>query len=72
MSDTQKRVAKVLENMRDMALANEDDAAMFSDFLENGLNEMLGEDAFGTEGQNDPRGDWRDGEWSMDNVQGVI
>lgn len=29
------------------------------------------EDAFGTEGQCDPRGDFRDGEWSMKRVQGV-
>ena len=28
-------------------------------------------DGFGTEGQSDPRGDRRDGEWSMWQVQGV-
>ena len=27
--------------------------------------------SIGTEGQNDPRGDMRNGEWSMDRVEGI-
>lgn len=67
----QERVAKVLDNMKAMALEDEDNAAMFSEDLELYLNELNGEDAFGTEGQSDPRGDFRNGKWSMDCVEGV-
>jgi hypothetical protein len=67
----QKRVAKVLDNMKAMALADEDNASMFAECLEFNLNELNGEDAFGSEGQSDPRGDFRNGDWSMDNVEGI-
>lgn len=67
----QERVAQVLARMSAMAMADEDDAAMFSELLENSLGELNGEDAFGTEGQNDPRGDFRNGSWSMRCVEGV-
>lgn len=67
----QQRVAKVLERMSAMAMADEDDAEMFTELLENSLSELNGEDAFGTEGQNDPRGDYRNGSWSMTHVEGV-
>lgn len=68
---TQERVAKVLERMQAMAAASEEDAAMFSEMLEAALNDISYDDGFGTEAQNDPRGDGRDGEWSMDWVAGV-
>jgi hypothetical protein len=67
----QERVAKVLDNMKAMALEDDDNAAMFAEGLELYLNELNGEDAFGTEGQSDPRGDFRDGDWSMNRVQGL-
>jgi len=67
----QERVIKVLDNMKAMALENEDDAEMFAEGLDFYLNELNGEDAFGTEGQSDPRGDFRDGDWSMKHVQGI-
>jgi len=35
------------------------------------LNTLQSEDAFGTEGQNDPRGDFRESNWSMEYVQGI-
>lgn len=67
----QQRVLKVLDNMRAMAAASDDDARMLADILEDGLSELRDNDCFGTEGQCDPRGDQRDGDWSMDNVQGI-
>lgn len=67
----QERVAKVLDNMKAMAMEDDDNAAMFSEGLDFYLNELNGEDAFGTEGQSDPRGDFRDGDWSMEHVQGI-
>lgn len=70
-TETQKRVVKVLDNMKAMALEDDDNAAMFAEMLENNLNELNGEDAFGTEGQSDPRGDFRNGSWNMDKVEGL-
>ena len=67
----QERVAKVLDNMKAMAMEDDDNAAMFAEGLDFYLNELNGEDAFGTEGQSDPRGDFRDGDWSMEHVQGI-
>ena len=67
----QERVAKVLDNMKAMAMEDDDNAAMFAEGLDFYLNKLNGEDAFGTEGQSDPRGDFRDGDWSMEYVQGI-
>lgn len=71
LTKKQKRVVKVLENMIQMAKDNTDDAEMFADMLENALTDVHGMDGFGTEGQCDPRGDFRDGRWSMSKVQGI-
>jgi hypothetical protein len=67
----QQRVLHVLNRMAALAGSDNGYALMFSDILEDGLNDLVQEDAFGTEGQNDPRGDGRDGNWSMWCVQGV-
>lgn len=71
MNKQQKRTIKVLERMIELCKDNASDAEMFADELEPMLHEMHGDDAFGTEGQCDPRGDFRDGTWSMKKVQGV-
>ena len=71
LSCVQQRVATVLSRMLDMAKSDEDDAQMFADVLEPMLNDLHGQDAFGTEGQCDPRGDFRNGQWSMDRVEDV-
>lgn len=75
---TQQRVTKILFNMLEMVKFDQDYAEMFSDMLEDGLNDLEQGDCFGTEGQTDPRGDQRDindddddDPWSMTNVQGV-
>lgn len=67
----QLRVAKVLERMMEMAKADADDAAMLADGLEDMLGDIHGGDGFGTEGQCDPRGDFREGRWSMTKVAGI-
>lgn len=73
ISQQQERVSKVLERMKAMTMEDDDNAGMFSEGLENMLNELNGEDAFGSEGQSDPRGDFRNGNgiWSMDKVEGI-
>lgn len=45
--------------------------AVFIATLEAGLSILAQSDAFGTEGQLDPRGDAREGTWSMHCVQGL-
>lgn len=72
MTKTQKRVSAVLDKINKMSLADEADAKMFSGALELMLDELLHNDGFGTEGQNDPRGDQRNKHtWSMYYVEGV-
>lgn len=60
MNEQQERVLSILEKMKIMVETNEDYAEMFDTELEYMLDDMLDDDAFGTEGQNDPRGDRRD------------
>jgi len=72
MNKTQSRITYVLTKLSMLAVEDEDFAAVFSDVLDMLLDDIHGQDGFGTEGQNDPRGDFRDGNvWSMDNVQGL-
>lgn len=66
-----KRVITVLDRMVDLINQDEEYAEMFSDHLDDMLEALLQYDAFGTEGQCDPRGDGRDGEWDMWRVQGL-
>lgn len=70
MNQTQSRVKKVLERMITLTENDEDYSLMFAMDLESFLENFLMDDAFGTEGQNDPRGDGRDGTFSMERVQG--
>lgn len=67
----QDRVLAVLANMQRLAQHDESYAALFEDLLETGLNELRDNDVFGTEGQADPRGDYRNGSWSMTFVEHV-
>lgn len=67
----QQRVAKVLERIAEMSKRDEDDAEMFADTLEDMLEDIAQSDGFGTERQCDPRGDGRNGQWSMTHVEGV-
>jgi hypothetical protein len=46
-------------------------AEAYAEMLEHMLD-MLGQnDVFGTEGQSDPRGDQRNGLWTIDRVEGL-
>ena len=69
MTKKQKNSIKVLNEMIKMASEDKLYAEMFCEILEEGLEKLRIEDSFGTEGQCDPRGDFREGTWSMDNVE---
>jgi hypothetical protein len=71
MANTEVRVLTVLNRIAAQVSADEDYAEMYAEMLDSLLGEAHGNDAFGTEGQSDPRGDFRNGEWSMNRVEGV-
>lgn len=58
---TSRNLKQVMEKLTTYALGTEDEERQaFCDDLNRFLDQLLGEDAFGTEGQLDPRGDQRD------------
>ncbi len=67
----QKRVHVVLGRLQQVADNDEDFAEVFTHDLDRMLNDIQCQDGFGTEGQLDPRGDQRDGQWSMSHVDGI-
>jgi hypothetical protein len=69
MTKVQKDVIKVLNRLAKSVENDEVDAQTLSDNLEGFLDELRGDDFFGTEAQNDPRGDGRDALWSMNRIQ---
>jgi len=71
MNKKQKRVIKVLERMIEEIKTDEYFAEILIDELETILTNIHNDDGFGTEGQCDPRGDFRNGTWSMKKVEGV-
>lgn len=71
MNKTQKRTILVLERMIEQCKEDNINADVFAEMLEPMLRELHGEDFFGTEGQCDPRGDFRNGRWSMKKVEGI-
>ena len=71
MNIVAKRVKKVLERMIDLVEKDGNFADSFSTILESGLEDMACDDEFGSEGQVDPRGDGRNGDFNMDHVEGV-
>jgi len=57
--------------MIDQVEEDEDYAEVYAEELEGLLENLHQCDFFGTEGQNDPRGDFREGVWSMLKVEGI-
>lgn len=69
MKKLQKNCVTVLNRLAKMCEEDEDFAVAFSDDLETLLDDIHGQDGFGTEGQTDPRGDFRNGRWSIKKVE---
>jgi hypothetical protein len=58
---TSRNLRVVMERLTQYALETKDEARQaFCDDLNRFLDDLAAEDAFGTEGQGDPRGDQRD------------
>lgn len=62
---TQTKLINCLNKMIKMSTEDTENAEMFAGMLDYGLDELSCEDAFGTEGQCDPRGDQRNGPQSL-------
>ena len=73
LTKQQERVLKVLERIIESVRNDDDEAGMWAHELEATLDNLYGQDAFGSEGQCDPRGDMRDeAGWSvLSRVEGV-
>lgn len=57
---TRENARQVLMNIANRMDTDEGDADVYCDEMNSMLDELLGQDFFGTEGQLDPRGDRRD------------
>ncbi|HET8686091.1 MAG TPA: hypothetical protein VFM18_05425 [Methanosarcina sp.] len=68
--DKVSRLNIVFDRIRNLAQENEEFCDSFISMLEEELDCYLANDWFGTEGQNDPRGDMRDKLYTMNRVQG--
>lgn len=71
MNINQLRIIAVLERMTHLVKSEEHFAEAFSPYLDDMLDSIHNEDGFGTEGQSDPRGDFREGLWSCEKVEGI-
>jgi len=70
-SEAQANVLTVLARMSAQALADEYDAEIYQEALEPLLSRLYDAGAFGVCGEQDPRGNFRQGAWSMTRVQGL-
>jgi hypothetical protein len=69
MKKIQNNCVTVLKRLAKMCEEDESFADAFVDDLDSLLNEIHSQDGFGTEGQSDPRGDFRNGRWSMKKIE---
>ncbi|HEY5959200.1 MAG TPA: hypothetical protein VIV60_21730 [Polyangiaceae bacterium] len=69
MKKLQKNCVTVLTRLAKMCEDDESFADAFADDLNSMLDEIQSQDGFGTEAQSDPRGDFRNGRWSMKKVE---
>lgn len=66
-TDTRANVLRVLEIIKGRVESPDYEGAVdeWAEALDSMLDEMKSNDQFGTEGASDPRGDFREGEWSL-------
>lgn len=69
MKKLQTNCITVLNRLAKMCEEDEDFAESFAADLNTMLDEIQSQDGFGTEAQSDPRGDFRNGRWSMKKVE---
>jgi hypothetical protein len=65
MTKTQQNLTTVLTRIIERVRNDPDEAEVYSEAVEGILDSYRDNDFFGTEGQLDPRGDMREGDWSL-------
>ena len=65
MSAVAERLVIVLDRIKAAVQTDSEEAELYAGFLDDMLDTIHSEDSFGTEGQCDPRGDFRNGSWSI-------
>ena len=70
-TDIKANVLRVLEEIKSRVEKPDYDGAVeeWAEALDTMLEEMHNNDQFGTEGQTDPRGDFREGQWSIHEME---
>lgn len=68
----QNNCVTVLNRLATMCEEDADFAATLVDDLQTMLDKIHSQDGFGTEGQCDPRGDFRNGQWTMNKIEPVV
>lgn len=66
---SQANVCVVLQRLSNLIKSDEKFAELFAQDLEDILNLINAQGAFGKYGEKDPRGDYRNGKWSMDIIE---
>jgi hypothetical protein len=69
MTETQISLIKVLQRIIHQVSIDDRDADIYADALDYMLDDLRSNDFFGTEGQCDPRGDQRFGEFTVWEVE---
>ena len=69
MKKLQKNCVTVLHRLAKMCEEDAEFAQTLASDLDTMLDEIQSQDEFGTEAQSDPRGDFRNGRWSMKKVE---
>lgn len=72
MKKLQTNCITVLNRLAKMCEDDEDFAEALSSDLNAMLDEIHSQDGFGTEGQSDPRGDFRNGRWTMKKIENAL
>lgn len=69
MKKLQTNCVTVLNRLAKMCEEDEDFAEALASDLDTMLNAIQSQDGFGTEAQSDPRGDFRNGHWTMKKIE---
>lgn len=71
MKKLQTNCVTVLNRLAKMCEKDVDFAEAFANDLNTMLDEIQSQDGFGTEAQSDPRGDFRNGRWTVEKIEQV-
>lgn len=71
MKKPQTSCVTVLTRLAKMCEEGKEFAEALANYLDTMLDEIQSQDGFGTEAQSDPRGDFRNGRWTIKKIEPV-